>query len=121
MSQSVSPLPPLLIQQVKLLVTKNSVLGETNFGPEFRRMFHTGLDPGQLGHPSMNSLLCSLAIDKVITLASEDCKVVIRPSRKTMKETRGIMEGDIDLLELDTLASHSIASSRLCPHQLTQY
>eukprot|EP00092_Neocalanus_flemingeri_P030049 GFUD01032625.1.p1 GENE.GFUD01032625.1~~GFUD01032625.1.p1 ORF type:complete len:492 (+),score=153.85 GFUD01032625.1:65-1540(+) len=108
-------LPPLVLQQVKILVTKHPQLNENTFGNEFRRMFHSSLDPAQLGHPSMNSLLCSLASAKVLQLGYENCSVVVRPSRNTVMEIRGVGDGQCDLMELDTLASHSVVSSVLPP------
>ena len=68
-----SSLPPLLLQQIKLLVTRHPMLSETNFGAQFRTMFHSKLDPAQLGHSSMNSLLCSLASAKVFQFGYENC------------------------------------------------
>ena len=62
----------------------------------------------------MNSLLCSLASAKVLLLAYENFAVMIRPSRETLMETKGVGD-DSDLMELDTLASKSVVSSVLPP------
>ena len=107
-------LPPLLLQQAKILVTKYPLLNEKSFGLRFHKLFHQHLEPGDSGHPSMNSLLCSLASAKVLFLAYENFSVMIKPSRKTLMETKGVGD-DSDLMELDTLASKSVVSSVLPP------
>ena len=75
-------------------------------------MFH--LEPGDSSHPSMNSLLCSLASAKVLLLADENVAVRIRPSRGTLRETKGVGD-DSDLMALDTLAGKSVVNSVLPP------
>jgi hypothetical protein len=62
----------------------------------------------------MNSLLCSLASAKVLLLADENVAVRIRPSRGTLRETKGVGD-DSDLMALDTLAGKSVVNSVLPP------
>ena len=112
-------MPPLLVQQAKILVTKHRVLSEKSFLFWFSKLFNKELDPSDSGHSSMNSLLSSLASAKVLDLAYENFAMTIRPSKETLLETRGIMEEDCDLSDLDTLASRSVTQSNFLPPEDT--
>ena len=98
---------PLLVQQIKILVSKYKVLSETSFRSYFAKLFHKELDHAEAGHPSLNSLLSSMASAGVIDLSYENFSLTIRASRETLLETRQVTE-TCDLSELDTLASSSV-------------
>ena len=112
--ENTSSLPSLLLQQAKILVTKYSVLNERSFSLCFTKLFQQQLHPSASGHPSINSLLFSLASAKVLLLTYENFAVTIRPSRQTLMETKGVSE-DWDLMELDTLASKNVLTNLLPP------
>ena len=50
----------------------------------------------------------------MLLLADENFAVMIRPSRETLRETKGVRD-DSDLMVLDTLASNSVVRSVLPP------
>ena len=100
-------------------VTKQRVLSKKSFESCFSKMFNKELDPSDSGHSSMNSLLSSMAIAKVLDLAYENFAMAIRPSKETLLETRGIMGEDCDLSDLDTLASRSVTQSNFLPPEDT--
>ena len=114
-------LPPIVLQQVKHLISKNREIGEKSFASEFLffKMFHKKLDPSEFGYTSMNSLLCALATSDVpvLQIAYENCQIVVRPSKETLRETRGLRDAQCDLSELDTEASRSVTSSNLPPRE----
>ena len=59
-------------------VTKQRVLSKKSFESCFSKMFNKELDPSDSGHSSMNSLLSSMAIAKVLDLAYENFAMAIR-------------------------------------------
>ena len=97
-------LPPILLQRIKLLVSKHPVLSEQSFTAYFFEMFHEDLDPVAAGHPSISSLLYTLACLKVVHLTYGNFGMIIKPSLGTLKETRKAREG-FDLTELDNITT----------------
>ena len=98
-------LPPILLQRIKLLVSKNPVLSEQSFTAHFFEMFHEDLDPLAAGYPSISSLLDTLASLKVVNLTYGNFGIIIKPSLGTLKETRMMPREGSDLTELDNITT----------------
>ena len=98
-------LPPILLQRIKLLVSKNPVLSEQSFTAHFFEMFHEDLDPLAAGYPSISSLLDTLASLKVVNLTYRNFGIIIKPSLGTLKETRMMPREGSDLTELDNITT----------------
>ena len=99
------PLPPLLLQKVKMLVSRYPVLiGEQSFSQYFQKMFRECLEPSALGHSSISSLLYCLASARVIVLTLENNAMTVRPSKETIVEMKDFGE-NCTLTELDSIKS----------------
>ena len=98
-------LPPILLQRIKLLVSKHPVLSEQSFTAHFFEMFHEDLDPLAAGYPSISSLLDTLASLKVVHLTYGNFGIIIKPSLGTLKETRMMPREGSDLTELDNITT----------------
>jgi len=109
-------LPPLLLQRVKLLVSKHPLLSEQSFTKYYFEMFHEDLNPGSVGHCSISSLLYSLAFLKVVHLTYENFGVTIKPSKSTLVQTKIITENECDLTELDNTTSFKDEDGIFPPH-----
>ena len=107
-------LPSLLLQRVKLLVSKHSVLSEQSFTIFFFEMFHEELNPSAVDHNSISSLLHTLALLNVVHLTYENCGVTIKPTSTTLKETKTTSE-EYDLTELDSIIAFKYEDSNIPP------